>query len=147
MQKCKDCTLYQECFTTLPWSMFPNDLFCVLHHMLAYIPSDVITVGMLRLGENIVIWEGLWSFMEVLALGFRYCRCLCVSVCVCMCLSVRAITHQPFKLESPNLDQRCKIPWWRSLLFCGEIDLDLHGQIRNNNKSINCGLIVLASIL
>ena len=46
----------------------------------------------------------------------------CVCVCVCVCLSVnhqlvRAVTHQPFKLESPNLDQRCKRPWLRSLLF------------------------------
>ena len=42
---------------------------------------------------------------------------------------VRTITHHPFKLGSPNLDQRCKIPWLRSLLFCGAIDLDLQGQI------------------
>ena len=53
-----------------------------------------------------------------------------VVACVCVCLSVnhqlvRAITHQPFKLESPNLDQRCKRPWLRSLLFLGAIDLDL----------------------
>ena len=44
-------------------------------------------------------------------------------------LLVRAITHHPFKLGSPNLDHRCKIPWLRSLLFCGVIDLDLQGQI------------------
>ena len=55
-------------------------------------------------------------------LAFGYCRCLRVCVCVCVCLSVnhqlvRAVTHQPFKLESPNLDQRCKRPWLRSLLF------------------------------
>ena len=28
----------------------------------------------------------------------------------------RTITHHPHKLGSPNLDQRCKIPWLRSLL-------------------------------
>ena len=48
----------------------------------------------------------------------------CVCVCVCVCLSVnhelvRAITHQPFKLESPNLAHRCK----RSLLFGGRLNL------------------------
>ena len=32
---------------------------------------------------------------------------------------VRAITHHPFKLGSPNLDHRCKRPWLRSLLFLG----------------------------
>ena len=38
---------------------------------------------------------------------------------------VRAITHHPFKLGPPNLDQRCKIPWLRSLLFWGLIELDM----------------------
>ena len=58
--------------------------------------------------------------------------CVCVSVCVCLCVNhefVRAITLRPFKLESPNLEHRCKTPWLRSLLFCGVIDLDLQGQI------------------
>ena len=42
----------------------------------------------------------------------------CVFVCVCINhFLVRTITHQPFKLESPNLEQRCKTPWLRSLLF------------------------------
>ena len=55
---------------------------------------------------------------------------VCVSVCVCVNhLLVRAITWDPFKLGSPNLDQRCKRPWLRSLLFWGAIDLDLQGQI------------------
>ena len=51
------------------------------------------------------------------------------SVCISYLL-VRAITHQPFKLGSLNLDQRCKTPWLRSLLFWGTIDFDLQGQIR-----------------
>ena len=57
---------------------------------------------------------------------------VCVSVCVSLCgnhLLVRAITWDPFKLGSPNLDQRCKRPWLRSLLFWGAIDLDLQGEI------------------
>ena len=60
------------------------------------------------------------------------CVCLCVRPSVRVCgnhLLVRAITHHPFKLGSPNLDHRCKIPWLRSLLFWGVIDLDLQGQI------------------
>ena len=65
----------------------------------------------------------------------------CVCVCVCVCLSVnhqlvRAITHQPFKLESPNLDQRWKRPWLRSLLFCGTIDLELQGQIELKSQNL-----------
>ena len=67
----------------------------------------------------------------VLASG--YCRCLRLSVCVSgrpsITKFVRTITHQPFKLGSPNLVQRCKRPLSRSLLFCGAIDLDLQGQI------------------
>ena len=67
-------------------------------------------------------------------LAFGYCRCqrlsVCVSVCVCgNHMLVRAITHHPFELGSPNLDHRCKRPWLRSLLFWGVIDLDLQGQI------------------
>ena len=38
---------------------------------------------------------------------------------------VRAITHHPFGLGPLNLDQRCKIPWLRSLLFWGLIELDM----------------------
>ena len=54
--------------------------------------------------------------------------CVCLSVCpsVRMCfkhLLVRAITHHPFKLGSPNLDHRCKIPWLRSPLFWGWLTL------------------------
>ena len=50
------------------------------------------------------------------------------SVCLSDCLSlrvsanhvlVRAITYDPFKLVSPNFDQRCETTWLRSLLFWG----------------------------
>ena len=50
----------------------------------------------------------------------------CVRVCVRVCVNhllVRAITRDPFKLGSPNLDQRCKRPWLRSLLFGGQLTL------------------------
>ena len=68
-------------------------------------------------------------------LAFGYGRCLRLSVCpsVRVCgnhLLVRTITQHPFELGSPNLDQRCKRPWLRSLLFWGAIDLDLQGQIK-----------------
>ena len=57
------------------------------------------------------------------------CVCVCVSVLCVNQLLVSTITQDPFKLGSPNLDQRCKTTWLRSLLFCGAIDLDLQGQI------------------
>ena len=64
-----------------------------------------------------------------------------VVACVCVCVSVnhefvRTITHQPFKLGSPNLDQRCKTPWLRALLFCGMIDHDLQGQIELQSQNL-----------
>ena len=67
-------------------------------------------------------------------LAFGYCRCLRVCLSLSVCLSVchflgHAKTRDPFKLGSPNLDQRCKRPCLRFLLFCGLIDLDLQGQI------------------
>ena len=45
---------------------------------------------------------------------------------------VHEITRYPFKLGSPNLDQRCK----RSLLFCGTIDHDLQGQIALQSQNL-----------
>ena len=42
---------------------------------------------------------------------------------------VRPITCHSFKLESPNLDQKCILPRLKSLLFLVLIDLDLQGQI------------------
>ena len=79
----------------------------------------------------------LTSFLPEASYGLRVLSLpasVCVCVCMCVCVSVnhefvRAITHHPFKLRSPNLDHRCKRPWLRSLLFWGVIDLDLQGRI------------------
>ena len=65
---------------------------------------------------------GLFTFYPRPVLAFGHCRCLRLSVCVCVrpCVNhelVRAITHHPLKLGSPNLNHQCKIPWLRSLLF------------------------------
>ena len=62
-----------------------------------------------------------------------------VRVCICMCgnhLFVRAITCHPFKLESPNLDQKSKTLWLRSLLFWGVFDIELQDQIQLKGKTI-----------
>ena len=78
------------------------------------------------------------SFLPEASFGLRV---LSLPACVCVCLFVnhelvRAIIHQPFKPGSPNLDQRCKRPWLRSLLFCGVIDGDLQGQIGLESQNL-----------
>ena len=78
------------------------------------------------------------------------CVCLCVCVCVYVCVSVnhqfvRTITCHPLKLQSPNLDQKCKTPWLRCLLFLGFIDLDLQGQIELKSQNLpHFGLVSLS---
>ena len=65
--------------------------------------------------------------------------CMFVRVCVSVCVNhllVHAITRDPFKLGSPNLDQRCKRPWLRSLLFLGVMDLDLQGKILLQSQNL-----------
>ena len=94
------------------------------------------------------------SFYPRPVMAFGYCRCLrlsvCVCVCMCVCVSVnhqfvRTITCHPLKLQSPNLDQKCKTPWLRSLLFLGFIDLDLQGQIELKSQNLpHFGLVSLS---
>ena len=81
-------------------------------------------------------------FLSEASFGLRVLS-LPASVCVCVCpsvrqslLLVRAITRDPFKLGSPNLDQRCKRPWLISLLFWGAIDHDLQGQIQLKSQNL-----------
>ena len=62
------------------------------------------------------------------------CVCVCLHVCVGLCL--RAITRDPFKLGSPNLDHRGKTIWLRSLLFCGAIDLDIQDEISGPSPNL-----------
>ena len=58
------------------------------------------------------------------------CPMIFMNTGVCVCVNhllVRTITCHLFKLGSPNLVQRSKTPWLRSLLFWGAIDCDLQG--------------------
>ena len=98
----------------------------------------------------IILWssactDAMFHFYPRPVMAFGYCRCLrlsvCVCVCMCVCVSVnhqfvRTITCHPLKLQSPNLDQKCKRPWLRSLLFLGFIDLDLQGQIELKSQNL-----------
>ena len=98
-------------------------------------------VQSVRLSVCLSVCLSVTPFYPRPVLAFEYCRCLRLSVCVSVrvCgkhLLVRAITHHPFKLGSPNLDHRCKRPSLRSLLFCGVIDLDLQGQIELQSQNL-----------
>ena len=87
---------------------------------------------------SVNVWDyQIINFLPEASFGLRVLS-LPASVCVSVrpfvrvCgnhLLVRTITHHPFKLGSPNVDQMCKRPWLRSLLFWGVIDFDLQGQI------------------
>ena len=84
----------------------------------------------------------LWDiyFLPGASIGLRVLS-LSASVCVCVhqCVNhefFREITHDPFQLGSPNLDHRCKRPWFRPLLFLGVIDLDLQGQIKLHSQNL-----------
>ena len=46
---------------------------------------------------------------------------------------VHPITHQPFKLESPNLDRKCILALSRSLLILDFIGCDLHFHFQSWN--------------
>ena len=65
-------------------------------------------------------------------LAFGYCRCLRLSVSPSVTKFICAITHYPLKLGSPNLDQRCKRPWLRSLCFVGRLTLTF--KVKLNSK-------------
>ena len=103
-----------------------------MYHITSIISNSVLLVCPLieNLGLILFTRGQLWPSGIVVA---------CVCVCVCLSVNhqlVRAITNQLFKLESPNLDQRCKRPWLRSLLFPGAIDLELQGQIELKSQNL-----------
>ena len=96
--------------------------------------SDTWSLSFIRIRS--LPLKSFLDFLPEASFGLRVLSLpACVCVCLCVCVSVnhelvRAIIHQPFKLGSLNLNQRCKRPWLRALLFSGAIDLDLQGQIK-----------------
>ena len=70
-------------------------------------------------------------------MAIGHCRCLRLSVRPCVNhLLVRAITRDPFKLGSPNLNHRCKRAWLGFLLFRGLIEYYLQGQIYLQSQNL-----------
>ena len=77
----------------------------------------------------------LLPFLPEASLAIGYCRCERLSVRPCVNhLLVRAITQDPFKLGSPNLNHRCKRPWLRFLLFGGDWPLSSRSNLTSKSK-------------
>ena len=105
--------------------------FCwILHHFarsLIYPLYIRLSVDLYHNHKSILA-TAVMLFYPKPVLAFGYCRRLRLSVCpsVRVCVNhllVREITRDPFKVGSPNLDQMCKRPWLRSLLFLGQLTL------------------------
>ena len=120
-------------------------------------PSVHQSVRLSVCGQNRVcsvsstILNGSISYLHILSSNFRrcvankfifgaygYCHhlCLCVCLSVCQLLAVRAITHHPFKLGSPNLDQKLQNISLKVPIVLGLIQLNLTGQIYLNFKAL-----------
>ena len=94
----------------LPACLTLSSLICTLYFIFLLLPFSLP----LSLSLSLDTRSQFWPPGIVVA---------CVCLCVCLCVNhelVCAITHHPFKLRPPNLDQRL-----RSLLFLGLSELDM----------------------
>ena len=121
-----------------------NFIGCLLTHCGLVMPYGGRELGQHWFRQWLVAWRHqaiTWTNVDLLPEASFGLRVLSLPASVRLSVSpsvtefVRAITHQPFKLGSPNLDQRCKRPWLRSLLFCGTIARDLQGQIELQSQN------------
>ena len=107
-------------------------------------------------GRSLASVMGSWSHLNprpVLAFGYchRPCLCNCQWVCINHLLA-RTITHQPFKLESPNSKNGCKTPWLRCLFgqetfparapHFGELNIEQAQLGRPVRHTASCGFMV-----
>ena len=109
----------------LLWAWNVTMKWCVNHLLVRAITRDPFNLGSPNLNHRYkksLLWSLLfWGVVDLYLQGQIYPR----SQNLPHFELVRAITHHPFKLGPPNLDQMCKIPWFRSLLFWGLIELGM----------------------
>ena len=121
---------------SLEWFWVSRRIFVYSHH------NTIVFISKMSVCPSVClsVCLSVTPFYPRPVLAFGYCRCLRLSVRPSVSPSitkfVRAITHHPFELGSPNLDHRCKRPWLRSLLFLGVIDPDLQGQILLQSQNL-----------
>ena len=107
--------------------MIFENLDCHILLLLKYQTACALTLLYSIQILTLFTWGHIWPLDIVIA-------CVCLS----QYLSINpefgpTLTHYPFKLGSPNLNQRYKTPWLRSLLFWGQ--LTLTSKVRFNWKS------------
>ena len=125
----------------IPVGLFPNDAYYIVQDTVL-MTNIILSVrpSMHFCDHDVYLDKQTFYQRPVLASG--YCRCLrlcvyvCLSVCVCQSFPCPRNNSDPFKLGSPNLDQRCQRRWLRSLLFSGLIDPDLQGQIKLESSNL-----------
>ena len=110
----------------LQWTSFISDLHTLLRIICRSVPDleNDSPCGVWYRGWTTYSfkWQIVWKLIIEINL----------SVCVCVSVNhelVRAINFHLFKLETPNLDQKCKTPWLKYRLFWQLLDLYLQGEI------------------
>ena len=123
--------MFNSIFITIKWQDITRHSLTVVVMFLSHMYPDRTTTWKIwqYLGFTFITRGQFWPSGIVVA-------CVCPSASPSVTKFVRAITHYPFQLGSPNLDQRCKRPWLRSLLFCGTIDRELQGQIALQSQNL-----------
>ena len=88
----------------------------VMNNLIAYWGAPYIReLTALELFVGVGVGGGGGALVHWSLITHFYPRTVCWPVCVYTSVT---ITCHPFKLESPNVDQKCKTPWLRSLRYC-----------------------------
>ena len=102
------------------------------------------SLNMRIIDQKVTYFAFLKSFLPEASFGLRVLS-LPASVCVCVCpsvhpyvnhLLVRTITRDPFKLGSPNLDQRCKYHDFQSQIWLKKSNFLVSSLLEIHNHHI-----------
>ena len=116
-----------------PWRIL-NFIRLLYHEPLLSIKRQRFTSPFLLDTKPLWYWKGMKSvyawqgFLPEASMATGYCRCLRLSVRPWWSLACPRDYSRPIKLGSPNLNHRCKRPWWRSQSFLGRLTLNFKVQ-------------------
>ena len=130
--------------------MYCWDILRHIEPIMSNCSGIVFTGGFNKFWNVFQVFPRSVEFLPEASFGLRV---LSSPASVCLCINhllVHMITHLPLKLESPNLEHRCKRPWLNSVFFCfffylfiylfffwgggGGIDLDLQDEIKLESR-------------